>query len=79
MNGIKTAALLALLSALLMVGGQAVGGRQGLLMGLVLAVGMNFFSYFFSEKMALSMYSAQPLTPEANTQMYARVAPWWSG
>ena len=75
MNGIKTAALLALLSALLMVGGQAVGGRQGLLMGLVLAVGMNFFSYFFSEKMALSMYSAQPLTPEANTQMYARVAP----
>lgn len=75
MNGIKTAALLALLSALLMVGGQAVGGRQGLFMGLLLAVGMNFFSYFFSEKMALSMYSAQPLTPQDNTQYYARVAP----
>ncbi len=75
MNGIKTAALLALLSALLMVGGQAVGGRQGLMMGLLLAVGMNFFSYFFSEKMALSMYSAQPLTPEENPAMYGRVAP----
>lgn len=75
MNGIKTAALLALLSALLMVGGQAVGGRQGLMMGLLLAIGMNFFSYFFSEKMALSMYSAQPLTPEENPAMYGRVAP----
>ena len=75
MNGIKTAALLALMSALLMVGGQAVGGRQGLLMGLLLAVGMNFFSYFFSEKMALSMYSAQQLTPQDNAHYYARVAP----
>jgi heat shock protein HtpX len=46
-----------------------------MMMGLMLAVGMNFFSYFFSEKMALSMYRAQPLTPEAAPQIYARVAP----
>ncbi len=38
-------------------------------MGLVLAVGMNFFSYFFSEKMALSMYNAQQLTPEIESDV----------
>jgi heat shock protein HtpX len=75
MNGIKTAALLGLLSGLLIVGGGALAGRQGMVMGLVLAVGMNFFSYFFSEKMALSMYNAQQLTPETNSMLYARVAP----
>jgi heat shock protein HtpX len=75
MNTIKTAALLGLLSALLIVGGGAVAGRQGMIMGLVLAVGMNFFSYFFSEKMALSMYNAQSLTPEAAPQLDARVRP----
>jgi heat shock protein HtpX len=75
MNGLKTAMLLGLLSALLIVGGGAMAGRGGMMMGLMLAVGMNFFSYFFSEKMALSMYRAQPLTPEAAPQIYARVAP----
>ena len=39
-------------------------------MGFVLAVGMNFFSYFFSEKMALMMYRAQPVTPAENPQIY---------
>jgi heat shock protein HtpX len=75
MNAIKTAALLGLLSALLIVGGGAVAGRNGMVMGLVLAIGMNFFSYFFSEKMALSMYDAQPLTPETNPTLYSQVAP----
>jgi heat shock protein HtpX len=36
---------------------------------------VNFFSYFFSDKMALAAYSAQPVTPEQNAQIYARVAP----
>jgi heat shock protein HtpX len=75
MNGLKTAILLGLLSALLMVGGQMIAGQQGMMIGLVLAVGMNFFSYFFSEKMALSMYSAQPVTQQENAQVYARVYP----
>lgn len=44
-------------------------------LGLLLAVGMNFFSYFFSEKMALSMYQARPVTPEENAQVYTRVFP----
>lgn len=79
MNGLKTALLLGLMSGLLLYAGQVLGGPQGLMIGLVLAVGMNFFSYFFSEKMALSMYRAQPLTPEKNAAMYARVYPLTHG
>lgn len=52
-----------------------MASRQGMILGLVLAVGMNFFSYFYSEKMALSMYSAQPVTPQENPQIYARIFP----
>ena len=75
MNGVKTALLLGLMSGLLLVGGQAIGGRQGLYLGLALAVGMNFFSYFFSEKLALSMYSAQPLNEESNPAVYHKIEP----
>lgn len=75
MNGVKTALLLGLLTALLMVAGEALGGRQGLYLGLMFAVAMNFFSYFFSDKIALMMYSAQPVAPDQNEQAYARVAP----
>ena len=75
MNALKTALLLGLLSSVLIVGGGAIAGQQGLVMGLVLAVGMNFFSYFYSDKMALSMYRAQPVTPEQNTPIYNRVYP----
>jgi heat shock protein HtpX len=74
-NGIKTAMLLALLSAILIVGGGAVAGRQGLWIGLGLAVAMNFFSYFFSEKMALAMYHAQPVTATENAHIYRRIYP----
>jgi heat shock protein HtpX len=74
-NGLRTAALLGGLSGMLLLIGQMFGGSNGLLIGLMLAVGMNFFSYFFSEKMALSMYRAQPLTPTENPQIYARVYP----
>jgi heat shock protein HtpX len=75
MNGIKTALLLGLLSALLLVGGQAIGGQQGLIIALVLAAVMNFASYFFAEKIALSMYKAQPVTPDQNSHIYGRVYP----
>jgi heat shock protein HtpX len=75
MNGLKTAFLLGLMSAILLVCGQAVAGRQGLEIALGLAVVMNFVSYFFSDKIALSMYNAQPVTPEQNSQVYGRVYP----
>src|SRR5581483_3058299 len=75
MNGVKTALLLGLLSGLLLVGGDIFGGRNGLYIALLIAVALNFFSYFFSDKMALAMYSAQPVTPQENPEVYARVAP----
>src|SRR5260370_11638234 len=75
MNTVKTVLLLGLLSGLLLLGGEYVGGRNGLYVGLILAIGMNFFSYFFSDKVALAMYRAQPLTPEQNPEIYRRVAP----
>jgi len=75
MNAVKTALLLGLMSALLLAGGQFLGGRNGLWIGLALAVAMNFFGYFFSDKVALATYSAQPVTPEENSQVYARVFP----
>ncbi len=79
MNAVKTVLLLGLLSGLMLLIGQAFGGRNGLYIGLGLAVLMNFFSYFFSDKMALSMYAAQPLSPEQNSAVYARVYPIVAG
>jgi heat shock protein HtpX len=75
MNGVKTVLLLGLLSGLLLVGGEAVAGRDGLYMGLALAVLMNGISYFFSDKIALSMYGARPVTEAENVQVWRRVAP----
>lgn len=75
MNAIKTALLLGLLSALLLVGGEAIAGRQGLYYGLIIAVVMNFASYFFSDKIALATYSAQQITEENYPDVYRRVAP----
>ncbi len=74
-NTLKTVLLLGLLSAVLLVAGQALGGRQGLYMGLGLAVLMNFAGYFFSDKIALSMYRAQPVSETENVEVYRRVAP----
>jgi len=75
MNSVKTALLLGALSGVLLLGGELVGGRRGLEMGLLLAVGMNFFSYFFAERLSLMMYSAQPVTPQENPEVYQRVHP----
>jgi heat shock protein HtpX len=74
-NGLKTALLLGLLSAILIIGGSAIAGRQGIYIGLAIAVATNFFSYYFSDKLALAMSGAQPLTEENLPQYYHRVAP----
>ncbi len=79
MNGVKTALLLGLMSGILLVGGQAVAGEQGLYLGLLLAIGMNLVSYFFSDKIALSMYSAQPVSEGANREVWLRVGPLVQG
>jgi heat shock protein HtpX len=75
MNAVKTVLLLGALSAILLVGGEAIAGQQGLYWGLGLAVVMNFTSYFFSDKIALAMYSAQPVSETENPEIYRRIAP----
>ena len=61
---LKTLLLMAGLSAVLIVMGSALGGRQGILIALVFAVIMNIGSFWFSDKIVLSMYRAQELSPE---------------
>src|ERR1043166_6089082 len=73
MNSLKTVILLGVLSGLLLFGGEIAGGRNGLMIGRSLAVAMNFFSYFFSDKLSLMTYSAEPVTPQDNPEVYARV------
>jgi heat shock protein HtpX len=63
-NVVKTALLLGALSALVMFLGQALGGGQGLMFGFFFAVAMNFGSYWFSDKIVLSMYGAKEVGPE---------------
>lgn len=75
MNNVKTVLLLGLLSGLLLLAGEALGGRDGLWMGLMLAILMNFVSYFFSDRIALAMYSAQPVSETENPSIYRRLAP----
>jgi len=75
MNGMKTTLLLGLLSAILIVGGRAIAGDQGVKYGLILAVAMNFFSYFFSEKIALMSARAVPVSPTQHPEIYTRLGP----
>src|SRR5687767_11577161 len=75
MNGLKTAALLGLMSGVLLIGGQAIGGKNGLFMGFAIAALMNMASYFFSDKIALAMYSAQPVSESQNPQIWRAIGP----
>jgi heat shock protein HtpX len=75
MNTVKTVLLLGLLSGLLLAGGQALGGQDGLVLGLILAVAMNAFSYFFSDKLALKIYHARPVSPAENPEVWRRIGP----
>ena len=79
MNALKTVLLLGVLSGLLLFLGEFFGGRNGLYTGLAIAIAVNFFSYFLSDRIALATYSAQPVTPEQNSVVYARVYPIVAG
>lgn len=63
-NTVKTALLLGILSGLLLVVGGAVGGEQGLIIAFLFAALLNFGSYWFSDKLVLKMYRAQPVGPD---------------
>jgi len=69
-NTFKTAFFLTALTLLLMMIGRAFGGQNGMMIALALAVVMNFVSYFFSDKIALSMYRAKPVTREELPRAY---------
>ncbi len=69
-NGVKTAVLLALLSGLILLAGQWLGGRQGLTIAAVLALATNGISYFFSDKIALRSMRARPVSEAEQPGMY---------
>src|ERR1700754_5305972 len=70
MNTLKTAFLLTALTLFLMFIGAYFGGRNGMILAFFIAAGMNFFSYFYSDKLALAMYRAQPATREDLPRVY---------
>jgi heat shock protein HtpX len=73
MNRFKTAVLLTVLTLLLVAMGSAIGGRSGMMFAFVIACGMNFFSYWFSDKIVLRMYGAQEITEMENPMFYGIV------
>ena len=72
-NAFKTAFLLTALTLLLMFIGRYFGGQNGMFLALIFAAVMNFVSYFYSDKIALAMYRAQPATREQLPRAYAAV------
>ena len=72
-NLLKTAVLMAAITALFMAIGSVLGGQQGMLIALVVALGMNFFSYWFSDKLVLKMYNAQEVDETSAPQFYRTV------
>jgi heat shock protein HtpX len=73
MNRIKTAMLLATLTALLIWAGQALAGQQGMVMGLAFALIMNVGSYWYSDKIVLRMYGAKEVDEAQAPELYAIV------
>src|SRR5262245_25873211 len=71
-NGLKTTVLLALMTGLFIAIGGLLGGRSGMVMAFVLALVMNFVSFWFSDKIVLKMYGAQPIG-EAEAPMVYRI------
>src|SRR3954463_16269550 len=69
-NTFKTAFLLTALTLLLMAIGRAFGGQNGVFLALAFAAVMNFVSYFYSDKIALAVYRAQPVTREQLPRAY---------
>jgi len=71
MRALKTGFLLTALTLLLVFGGEALAGRQGMTFGLVIAVFMNGIAYFFSDKIALASSGARPVTRDQAPRLYA--------
>jgi len=72
-NVFKTGLLLAALTAMLVLIGGAIGGQQGMVIAFVIALAMNFFSYWFSDKIVLAAYGAKPIDEAEAPRLYAIV------
>lgn len=72
-NWVKTGLLMAAITALFMVVGGMIGGQRGMMLALLFALAMNFFSYWFSDKMVLRMYNAQEVDETSAPQFYGVV------
>jgi heat shock protein HtpX len=72
-NQLRTTFLLAVMTILILWIGQIFGGRQGMVIALIFAGAMNFFSYWFSDKIVLRMYRAQEVTPQQAPDLYHMV------
>jgi heat shock protein HtpX len=72
-NLMKTAILMAAITALFMAIGSLLGGQSGMMLALAVAIAMNFFSYWFSDKMVLKMYNAREVDASSAPQFYGMV------
>jgi heat shock protein HtpX len=72
-NQIRTTLLLAALTALIVLIGNWLGGQQGMFVALLVAAGMNFFSYWFSDKIVLRMYNAQAVGAQEAPELWGTV------
>ena len=72
-NTLKTTFLLGLMTVLVILIGQAIGGQQGMVLAFVLAGVMNLGSYWFSDKIVLAMYRAQEMGPQENPEIHQMV------
>jgi heat shock protein HtpX len=73
-NQLKTVFLLGALTAIIIWAGQALGGTDGMITALIIAAAMNFFSYWFSDKVVLRMYSAQEVSPQEAPELHGMVS-----
>lgn len=72
-NSLRTVFLMTLVAVLFMLVGQVLGGSTGLIIAFIFAMGMNFFSYWKSDKMVLRMYKAQPVDRSTHPKLYGMV------
>ncbi|MGW8273073.1 MAG: M48 family metalloprotease, partial [Thermodesulfovibrionales bacterium] len=73
MNGLKTMFLMVTLTLILVAAGGVLGGRTGMTFALVIAFAMNFFSYWFSDKIVLKMYGAREVTEAQAPDLFGSV------
>lgn len=72
-NWFKTALLLGIMTIFITLMGRMLGGQQGMIIAFLLALGMNFFSYWFSDRIVLAMYRAREIGPNESPELYRMV------